>query len=175
VFPSFRQLALICVVWATIAWYTVAMWSLRSASLDAEMLAQIPEAFTHFYALRAPVVGAVAGLVWAPVFSLGYHPGRVVPGHDEGRDVVAEDPHHRHRWRFIRGAIFGQFVGATATFALLFLWPNEMQNSRWDAVKWGLVFWRLNWFLFVPAAAGAGVLSVWMSMRHRFRPTLWIQ
>lgn len=171
VFPSFRQLVVICVVWATVAFYTVVMWTLKATP---PIVGTLPEQFvvamTTFYAVRAPIVGALSGLVWSPVFSLGYHPRRLRPGHDEGRDLSQEDTPWRHRLRYLRGAVVGQFVGGTATFAILFTWPNEMQNTRWDAIKWGLVFWRLYWYLFVPAAALAGVLSVWMAVRHRVRP-----
>lgn len=171
VFPSFRQLAVICIVWATVAFYTVVVWTLKATPpIQGTLAEQIPVAMTGFYAIRAPLVGALAGFLWSPVFSLGYHPRRLLPGHEEGRDVSNEDTPWRHAMRYFRGAVIGQFVGATATFGILFLWPNEMQNTRWDAIKWGLVFWKLYWYLFVPAAVLAGVLSVWMAVRHRVRP-----
>ncbi len=160
-FPSFRQLLVIGIVWAVVAWYTVAVWAMKAVD------APFGEAFSTFYALRAPIVGALMGLAWSPVFALGYHPRRLRLGHDEGRDPFKDDPRLRHLVRLFRGALVGQVVGGAATFALLFLWPNEMQNTRWDALKWGFTFWGLYWYMFVPAAAAAGVLSVWMAMRHR--------
>ena len=54
---------------------------------------------------------------------------------------------------------------ATTTVALLFLWPSDMQNTRMDALKWGGVFWKLYWWLFVPCSAVAGVLSVTIALR----------
>ena len=171
VFPSFRQLVVICVLWGTVAFYTAAMWTYKTTSPDIGTLAErISTATSSFYAVRSPLMGVLAGLLWSPVFSWGYHPHRLRPGHEEGRDVATEDTFRQHAVRYLRGAFVGQFVGATATFGILFVWPNEMQNTRWDAIKWGLVFWKLYWYLFVPAAAFAGVLSVWMSLRHRVRP-----
>jgi len=163
VFPSFRQLVLIAIVWATVAWYTVAVWAMKAVD------APFSEAFSTFYALRAPVVGAVMGILCSPVFALGYQPRRLRLGHDEGRDLFIDDARLRHGLRLLRGAFVGQLVGAAATFTLLFLWPNQMQNTRWDALKWGFTFWGLYWYMFVPAAAAAGALSVLMAMRHRVR------
>lgn len=162
-FPSLRQLGLICLVWAIIAWYTVAVWAMKATDADAAA------AFSHYYAVRAPLVGAVMGFLWSPLFVLGYQPGRLLRGHGEGRDLFAEDAVLRHGLRFLRGAILGQLAGAASTCVLLFIWPNEMQNTRWDALKWAAVFWKLYWYMFVPAAGFAGVVSVLMAVRHRER------
>ena len=162
-FPSFRQLALICLLWAILAWYTVAVWTMKANETA------LFDAFSGTYAVRAPLIGALVAVVWSPIFALGYHPGRLASGHLEGRDLFNEDSPRRHWLRFIRGAIMGQLAGATITFALLFVWPFEMMNTRWDAMKWALVFWKLYWYMFVPAAAIAGVASVWAAVRHRER------
>lgn len=153
-------------MWAVIAWYTLAVWAMKASDVD------LGDAFGHYYAIRAPLVGAIMGLVWSPIFALGYHPTRLRNAHDEGRDLFAEDSTFRHWFRFVRGAFFGQLVGASISFVLLFLWPNEMQNTRWDALKWAAAFWKLYWYMFVPAAGIAGALSVWMALRHRERPPL---
>ncbi len=163
-FPSFRQLVLICLVWAIVAWYTVAVWSMKANEIA------LAEAFSSTYAVRAPLIGAFMGLLWSPVFALGYHPGRLRSAHLEGRDLFNEDSSQRHWLRFIRGALLGQVVGASITLALLFAWPFEMMNTRWDALKWAAVFWKLYWYLFVPAAAFAGVGSVFTALWHREKP-----
>jgi hypothetical protein len=54
----------------------------------------------------------------------------------------------------------GQVIGGTATVMLLALWPNDMQDTRWDAFKWGFVFWKLYWYIFIPSGVVAGVLAV---------------
>ena len=163
-FPSARQLVLICLVWAVVAWYTVAVWAVRAAHAD------VSSAFAHYYAIRAPLAGAVMGLLWSPVFALGYHPRRLRWAHGLGRDLFAEDSPLRHALRFLRGAALGQVVGATISVLILFVWPNEMQNTRWDALKWAAFTWKLYWYLLAPAAALAGGLSVWMAIRHCERP-----
>jgi hypothetical protein len=56
--------------------------------------------------------------------------------------------------------VVGQLVGASATFLLLFFWPSDLQDTRMDAFKWAKAVWGLYWYLFVPAAAVAGTLSV---------------
>lgn len=164
VFPSRRQLALICLVWAVVAWYTVAVWTWKTTDTGWA------GAFGTPYAVRAPLVGAVMGLLWSPLFVLGYQPARVLFAAAMGRDPVAEDTTRRHVGRHFRGAILGQLVGASISLALLALWPIELMNSRWDAVKWVAVFWKLYWYLFVPAGALAGAASVAMAARHRLRP-----
>lgn len=169
-----RQLALICLVWAVVAWYTVAVWAMATNATEGV------GAFAHYYAIRAPLIGALMGLVWSPVFALGYHPKRLRHGHDAGRDLFAEDHGWRHWMRFLRGAALGQLVGASISFLLLYFWPTELQHTwkdaiKWaavtDAIKWAAVFWRLYWYLFVPAAGVAGVVSVWMALRHRETPS----
>jgi hypothetical protein len=164
VFPSGRQLGLICLVWAVVAWYTVAVWTLKATDTDWA------GAFGTHYAMRAPLVGAAMGLLWSPLFVLGYQPARALLAAARGRDVVEEDTLHRHVGRYFRGAVLGQFVGASISVALLALWPLELMNSRIDALKWAGVFWKLYWYLFVPAAAVAGAGSVAMAARHRIRP-----
>jgi hypothetical protein len=102
--------------------------------------------------------------VWAPVLCAGMLPGRAsalvgrVPG------LAVESP-TRRLFRVVQGAVVGQLVGATATLLLLLIWPNDMQNTRMDAFKWAKVFWGLYWYIFVPAGALAGVLSVWVAVR----------
>lgn len=163
-FPSRRQLALICLVWAVVAWYTVAVWTWKATDTD------LAGAFGAHYAVRAPLVGALMGLVWSPLFVLGYQPARVLFAAALGRDPIAEDTTRRHVGRHFRGAILGQLVGASISLTLLVVWPIELMNSRWDAVKWVAVFWKLYWYLFVPAGAFAGAASVAMAARHRIRP-----
>jgi hypothetical protein len=162
--PTARQLAMLCALWGLMAWLTTAVWG---------MIAQkhgFADALQQYYAVRAPLVGAFAGAVWAPVLCAGMLPGRAsamagrVPG-------LAVESRTRRVFRGVQGAVVGQLVGATATLLLLLIWPNDMQNTRMDAFKWAKVFWGLYWYIFVPAGAVAGVLSVWVAVRFgRSRP-----
>jgi hypothetical protein len=72
--------------------------------------------------------------------------------------------------RGIQGAVVGQLIGASAIVLLLLAWPNDMQNTRLDAVKWGFVFWRLYWYLFVPSGVVAGAIAVWVGTWGARRP-----
>jgi hypothetical protein len=164
--PTVRQLATLAALWGVVAWLVAAAWGVMAQQ------AELGDAFTRYYAIRAPFVGAVAGLVWAPVLTLGALPGRAsaLAGRRPG---LAVERRTRQVLRVLQGLVTGQLIGATATFMLLFLWPNDMQNTRMDALKWGVLFWRLYWYLFVPCGALAGLLSVWVAMAHarpRARP-----
>lgn len=141
-----------------LAWLTTAFWGVVAQKYD------FADALTRYYAVRAPVVGALSGIVWAPVLCAGMLPGRASALAHRAAGLAVERP-TRWLWRGIQGVMVGQLVGATATFALLFLWPNDMQNSRMDALKWGGVFWSTYWWIFVPCSAVAGVLSVTIAVR----------
>lgn len=160
--PSFRQALLLALLWALIAWLTTTAWSLRAQ--QAELVA----AATHYYALRAPFVGAFVGLVWAPVLCRGYLPGRAsaLAGRAAG---LAVETRTRQIFRLLQGAVIGQLVGASGTVVLLLLWPNDMQNTRMDAFKWAAVFWKLYWWLFIPTGAIAGMLSNYVARRMGHR------
>lgn len=149
---------LLGLLWAVLAWLTTAAWGMSAQDYT------FSDAFTRYYAIRAPLVGAVSGILWAPVLCAGMIPGRASALAHRPAGLAVERP---TRWllRGLQGALVGQLVGTTATFALLFLWPNDMQNTRMDALKWGGVFWRVYWWLFVPCSAVAGVLSVTIALR----------
>jgi hypothetical protein len=162
--PTARQFAILCSLWGLMAWLTTAVWG-----MDQQNLA-FGDALRQYYAIRAPLVGAFAGAVWAPVLCAGMLPGRAsaLAGRVPGLSV--ESP-TRRLFRVVQGAVVGQLVGVTVTLLLLLIWPNDMQNTRMDAFKWAKVFWGLSWEIFVPAGALAGVLSVWVAVRFgRPRP-----
>lgn len=156
--PSLRQLVLLSALWGLIAWFTTAVWGVVAQNYG------FADALTRYYAVRAPVVGAVFGALWAPILCAGMLPGRASALADRPPGLAVE---RRTRWllRGVQGAVVGQLVGASATIALLFLWPNDMQNTRMDALKWAGVFWRVYWWLFIPCGALAGVLSVLIALR----------
>ena len=158
--PSPRQLLLLALLWAVVGWLTTAAWGVIAQNYG------FADALTRYYALRAPAVGAMAGLVWAPILCAGMLPGRASALADRAPGLAVERP---TRWIFrgLQGAVVGQLVGASATFVLLFLWPNEMQNTRMDALKWAGVFWRVYWWLFIPCGALAGLLSVLIAVKVR--------
>lgn len=165
--PSPRQFLLLALLWALLGWGTGALWAMRASDVA------LAAALGHYYAVRAPLVGAIAGAIWAPILCRGYVPGRAsaLAGRAAG---LAVESRTRRLFRFLQGAVIGQVVGLSMTIALLVIWPNEMQNSRWDAFKWAFVFWKLYWWLFVPAGALAGMLSVAVArrMRSRRRPRI---
>lgn len=164
--PSVRQVLLLAGLWSVMAWLTTAVWGVIAQDFG------FAEALEAYYALRAPIVGAVAGTLWAPVLCAGHLPGRASALAHRPAGMAVES-RTRRLFRVLQGAAVGQLVGVSATFALLFLWPNDMQSSRMDAVKWAKVFWGLYWYVFVPACAVAGVLSVWVAVRYgRRRPRL---
>ncbi len=156
--PTLRQFVLLGLLWAVIAWLTTAAWGMSAQKYG------FADALTRYYALRAPLVGAVMGVVWAPLLCAGMLPGRASALAHRARGLAVERPTLR-LFRLLQGATVGQLVGATTTVALLFLWPSDMQNTRMDALKWGGVFWKLYWWLFVPCSAVAGVLSVTIALR----------
>jgi hypothetical protein len=162
--PSVRQFLLLGALWALGAWLIAAAWGVAAQHFG------LADSFTRYYAVRAPLVGGVAGVLWAPVLCAGMLPGHASAFAHRPAGLAVERP---TRWilRGLQGVAVGQLVGASATIALLFLWPNDMQNTRMDAFKWGVVFWRLYWWLFVPGGALFGVLSVTIALRSG-RPRL---
>lgn len=162
--PTLRQIAILAALWGFVAWGVATAWGVMAQD------AALGDALTRYYAIRAPLVGAGAGIVWAPILSLGAFPGRAssVAGRAVG---LAVEKRTRNTLRAVQGIVIGQLIGATATFMLLFIWPNEMQNDRFDAMKWGYLFWRLYWYLFIPAGALAGLVSVWVTMQPTRRGT----
>lgn len=160
--PSARQLLVQALLWAFVAWLVGAAWSMKAQS------AELGEALFRYYTIRAPFVGALAGLVWSPAVLVGNLPGRASQLARRGRGLAVEK-RTRVVLRLLQGAVVGQLIGGTATVLLLLVWPNDMQNTRWDALKWGFVFWKLYWYLFVPSGIVAGMLAVWVGSWGRAR------
>lgn len=162
--PSLRQVVLLSALWAVAAWLVTALWGIAAQEQG------FADALTAYYAVRAPVVGAVGGALWAPF--LVNLPLNRAPSAVGGPEIrLAVEPRTRRALRVIQGVLVGQAMGATVTILLLFLWPNDYQNDRMDALKWGLLFWKLYWYLLPPSGAVVGVLSVWIAVR-RPRPML---
>ena len=151
--PSPLQLVLQALLWSVVAWLVAAGWTMKAQS------AEIGAALSHYYAVRAPVVGAIAGVLWAPLTLVGNLPGRASLLAGRGRGLAVERRTRRVA-QLLQGAVMGQVIGGTATVMLLALWPNDMQDTRWDAFKWGFVFWKLYWYIFIPSGVVAGVLAV---------------
>lgn len=156
--PSLRQYTLLAALWAVMAWFTVELWGLAAHeySSAAEM--------TRFYALRAPIVGALAGVIWAPVLCAGHLPGRASALAHRPAGLAVESP-TRRLFRLLQGGAVGQLVGMSVTFGLLFVWPRDWWNSSHPFV-YAKVLWGTFWYLFVPCCAAAGVLSVWVAVRY---------
>jgi hypothetical protein len=163
--PSLRQFVLLGALWAAMAWVTTAIWGMAAQHFG------LAESFTRYYALRAPLVGAFAGVAWGPVLCAGMLPGRASALAHRAPGLAVERP---TRWmlRGLQGVVVGQLVAASVTVALLFLWPNDLQNTRFEALKWTFVFWKLYWWLFIPCGALAGVLSVTIARRTARPPRL---
>lgn len=155
--PSLRQYGQLAGIWSAVAWGTTVAWSIKAQDPG------IAQALQSYYTWRAPVVGAVAGLLWAPVLCAAWLPRRAgllafKRSGPLGRRRAFTGAH------LLQGSLLGQLVGAFATVLLLLAWPNELQNTRVDAFKWAAFTWKLYWFLFVPAAAIAGILSAWVAV-----------
>ncbi|MSP56881.1 MAG: hypothetical protein EXR69_14950 [Myxococcales bacterium] len=158
--PSLRQFALLAGLWAAVAWVTSAVWGVHDLHQSWR------EAFFHYYAVRAPFVGALSGVLWAPVLCAGMVPGRASAL--AGRPVGLAVERRTRLWvRALQGSITGILVGPTGTVLSLLIWPNDSQNSRWEAFKWGGFIWYSDWKIFVPAGTIAGILSVWVALRLR--------
>ncbi len=161
--PTFRQFLLLSLLWAAVAWITSAIWGVMDLHQPWR------EAFFHYYAVRAPFVGAVVGILWAPVLCAGMVPGR--PSRLAGRlPGLAVEGRTRLWVRAIQGSVTGVLIGPTGTILSLLIWPNDTQNSRWEAFKWGGFIWYSDWKIFVPIGTIAGILSVWVALRLRQRP-----
>lgn len=112
-------------LWALVAWLGAALVLHRSLDLD------LLGALTHYYSVRAPLVGALIGGVGGPLLRGG------------------------RLWR----ALVGSLLFGAGTFLLLFLWPNDMQNTRMDAGKWALFYWKSYWPVLLPLSWAAGLLT----------------
>jgi len=158
--PSLRQFALLALLWAAVAWVTSAVWGMH------DLHRSFKDAFFHYYAVRAPFVGAISGILWAPVLCAGMVPGRAsaLAGRPAGLSVESRT---RFWVRGLQGVITGILVGPTGTILSLLIWPNDTQNNRMEAFKWGAFIWYSDWKIFVPAGTLAGVLSVWVALRLR--------
>lgn len=150
--PSLRQLLAICFCWALVAWICATALVLRASDRS------LAEALTWYYAVRAPFIGAILAGIWAP--ALGVDVGSWASGRFPRRAALA-----RALANMLQGALTGLFIGVFGTFFLLFFWPNDMQSSRWDALKWTLFYWHSHTVLMLPASLLTGVFSGWLSRR----------
>lgn len=158
--PSPRQFLLLALLWGVVGWLTSAAWSYL------DLNAPLPDAFYTYYAVRAPLVGALAGVLWAPVVCAGLVPGRASAVAGRALGLAVET---RTRWlvRGVQGVVTGICIGPTGTILSLLIWPNDAQNSRWDAFRWGAFIWYADWWLFVPIGTVGGLLSLWVARRWR--------
>jgi hypothetical protein len=65
--------------------------------------------------------------------------------------------------RSLQGMIGGMLIGLLGTFCILFIWPNDMQSQRMDAVKWTAFYWSTHPGIMVTAALSSGILSTWLA------------
>lgn len=158
--PTLRQFTLLALLWAVVAWVTSTVWAVY------DLHSTFAEALTHYYTVRAPLVGAIAGVLWAPILCARIVPGR--PSRLAGRAPgLAVESRTRGLILGAQGIVTGVLIGPTGTILSLLIWPNDVQNSRWEAFKWGALIWYSDWWIFVPAGTAAGVLSVWVALRLR--------
>ena len=131
--PSLRQLLILVVIWALAGWLTVSFVMVKSVN------AGYLEALTRYYSVRAPLVSAGVALLTAPLLASG------------GFARAAVGPSRKWALRLLQGAILGNLVAIAVTILLLFLWPNEMQNGRLDAVRWSGFYWYNYGWVLSPA------------------------
>jgi Na+(H+)/acetate symporter ActP len=68
--------------------------------------------------------------------------------------------------RGIAGLLWGLVTGLVGTFLLLFVWPNDAQNGRLDAVKWVGFYWYNHGIFLIPMAWMVGAISGWLWQRE---------
>lgn len=157
--PSLRQFVLLAAVWAATLWVGTVIWALVAQETP------VGDALHTYYALRAPLVGAVSGVLWAPLLCTGWLPGRAASLAGRRAGLAVEHGTRMVSWG-LQGVLVGHLLGATATVLLLFLWPADNPWSSIDsAVRWSMLFWKAYWYLFVPCCTVAGVTSVWVAVR----------
>lgn len=142
--------------WGLVGWGAAASLALRN---DYGLWG----ALTWAYAVRAGGVGLVLGAISAPALAapLGFG----LPIRLPTRAALAV-------WLGLgaqRGVI-GLILAVLGTFALLYAWPNEMQNERIDALKWTGFFWTSHRDMLLPASVGGGIGIGWISARLCSRP-----
>jgi hypothetical protein len=142
--------------WGLVGWAAAAALALRN---DHGLWGAV----TWGYAVRAGGVGLLIGALSAPALAapLGFG----LPIRLPVRAALAS-------WLGIgvQRAVLGLLVGVLGTFAILYLWPNDMQNDRLDALKWTGFFWTTHRDLLLPAAMGGGIGIGWLGARLRSAP-----
>ncbi len=150
---SFRTVIGVALLWALVAWLAAAGLALRISDRS------VGDALLWYYAVRAPLVGPPVALLLAPLL------GRRL----DGKWMELRFPRRarlaRAMLQGIAGLLWGLITGLSGTFLLLFLWPNDAQNGRLDAVKWAGFYWYNHWILLVPLAWITGSVSGWLWQR----------
>lgn len=160
--PTGRQFLLLAALWAAVGWFTSAAWGVYDQRLG------LLDALVSYYALRAPLVGALIGVLWAPVLCFHPLPGRASSMAGRAPGLAVEAPTRRIA-RFVQGVVVGTLIGPSGTTLTLLLWPNDVQNTRWEAFRWGAFIWYTDWPVFVPIGTVAGLVSVWVAVRAGVR------
>lgn len=156
--PTRRQFLLLAALWAAVGWLCSAAWGMYDQRLG------FADAAVAYYAVRAPFVGVLIGLAWAPILCMHPLPGRASGMAGRAAGLAVEAPTRRIA-RFVQGVVVGTLIGPSGTTLTLLIWPNDVQNTRWDAFRWGAFIWYADWPVFVPIGTVAGLLSVWVAVR----------
>ncbi len=151
---SFRTVIAVALLWALVAWLAAAGLALRISDRG------VVDALLWYYAVRAPLIAPPAALGLAPLL------GRPL----DGRWVDLRFPRRarlaRAMLRGVAGLLWGLVTGLVGTFLLLFVWPNDAQNGRLDAVKWVGFYWYNHGIFLIPMAWMVGSISGWLWQRE---------
>lgn len=150
--PPARAVLGLALGWGLLGWGAAAVLALQNDH-------QFPDALWWSYALRSLVIGAGAGGLGSPLLCAPLGMGWL-PVQMPVRATLAG-----FMGMLVQRAVIGLVIGVIGTFVLLFVWPNEMQNDRLDALKWTGFFWTTHRAVMLPAAMGGGVLGGWAGGR----------
>ena len=119
--PPVRAVLGLALCWGLVGWAAAVALALQNAH-------EFPDALWWSYALRSLVIGAGMGGLVAPLLCAPLGMGWL-PVQMPVRAMLAG-----FLGMLVQRAVVGLVIGVIGTFVLLFVWPNEMQNDRIDAL-----------------------------------------
>lgn len=135
----------VALIWSLVGWIVAILLSFRLAERS------FWEAITWYYAWRAPGVAFVLGFLFSPMFQ------QYSPSEEGVRSRRSR--FKRLLWQGVRTVVPALLLSSFGLFLVLFIWPNDMQNSRFDAWKWCGFYWYHHSLLLGSAAVVGGILS----------------
>jgi len=141
-------------LWAAMAWITAVILSQRIQTRPWI------DSLLWTYSLRAIPLGFLLGILSAPLLCLDTAPW-----------VSLRFPRRKKLAMFLitsmQGGLIGLILGLACTFLVLFIWPNEAQNGRIDAFKWGAFYWVNHTLLLSTASLAGGASGIYLGRALR--------